>query len=29
LVTREIVDGGEMLLNYVGFKVMLRKIDAG
>jgi hypothetical protein len=29
LVTREIVDGGEMLLNYVGFKVMLREIDAG
>ena len=29
LVTREIVDGGELLLNYVGFKVMLRKVDAG
>lgn len=28
LVTREIV-GDEMLLNYVGFKVMLRKVDAG
>jgi uncharacterized protein (DUF1330 family) len=27
LVTRQIVAGGEMLLNYVGFKVMLRKID--
>ncbi len=27
LVTREIVNG-ELLLNYVGFKVMLRKVDA-
>ena len=27
LVTRQIVSGGEMLLNYVGFKVMLRRVS--